>query len=245
MKLLLIYLTLFFFPLLSFSQINTSLDLVGSIDFAYRNINLSDTPGPQTSIVIDQRNSRESGRLNWRFGFNFNKKITGNLFFKSGLRLANIGYKSNQDSLRWGSQQVGGVFDPRIPSGAPSGTSQFFYNYLFIEIPLAARFEFSQKKLAPFAEIGIAPSLYLKSRNKILVNGKSQNVDGSEDFYDYNKMHFVGIISFGGNYSINEQLQLFAQPTFRYHLTRLINDVPIKENLWTVGLELGFRKRLN
>ncbi len=221
---------LLFIPFVSFSQINTSLDILAGIDYSYRNLN-------NNSIL----NDGETGKINFRFGFNFNKKVSEKFFFKTGLRFAAVGYKGKKnDNLRWGNQQTGGVFNPSIPGEFSS--LQFIYNYLFIEIPIIGRYEFSKKKFTPFAELGLAPSLYLTTRTKQITNIDSKVFSASDP--SFNKVHFVGVISFGGNYTINQGLQLFAQPTFRYHLTRLINDVPIKENLWTVGLELGFRKRL-
>lgn len=245
MKRLPIFSVLFFLPLLIYSQINTSLDFVGGIDFSYRNINNTSNDTDVDNVVIPFRNNDESGKLNVRFGFNFNKRVSEKIFFKTGLRFASFGYKGNgKTNLRWGNQQTGGVFNPTLP-GEFSDTLQFIDNFLFLEVPLIARFEFSQKKFTPFVEFGLAPSLYLKSRNKLVINSETIIVEGDEDLYDYNKIHFVGVLSFGGNYNLTEGLQLFAQPTFRYHLTRLVKDVPIKENLWTVGLELGLRKQIN
>jgi len=59
----------------------------------------------------------------------------------------------------------------------------------------------------------------------------------------FNKVHFVPYISFCLNYAINDKVQLFGQPTIRYHLTKL-SDAPISEYLNNFGIELGIRKRI-
>ncbi len=237
MKRLPIFTTLFFLPLLIFSQMNTSLDFVGGVDIGYRNLRTSGAPS-----VVTIRNITELSKVNFRVGFNFNKKIANKIYFKTGLRFANVGYKNKEEELRFGDQ----VLEELINPGTVNFSSrQLFYNYLFLEIPIVARYEFSQKRFKPYVELGVAPSLFLKSRNKLVIDDKSQILDENDDLYDYNKVHFVSVISIGGSYAINESLQIFAQPTFRYHLTKLIKDVPVKENLWNCGLEIGLRKGLN
>ncbi len=245
MKLLFTGLSFLLLPLFCMCQINTSLDFIAGVDLGYRNLRVSnDDPNSGGMLVSRSRNNNEIGNLNLRFGFNFNKRISNQIVFKTGVRFASVGYKrKKKDDLIFGSEIIDQFNDPSIPP-TPLGSIQFFYNYLFLEVPLIGRYEFNQKKFSPFVELGIAPSLYLKSRNKVVYNGDTEMLDGDEDLYDYSKIHFVGVLAFGGNYRINEGLQLFAQPTFRYHLTRLVKDVPIKEHLWNIGLELGLRKRL-
>jgi hypothetical protein len=47
---------------------------------------------------------------------------------------------------------------------------------------------------------------------------------------------------FGTNYQLNEKWQLYFQPTIRYHLTT--HTAPIKEHLYSIGIELGARMSL-
>ncbi len=244
MKRISILTALFFLPLLVFSQINTSLDFVGGVDFTYRNMTTVKNASFSDSLIVRIFDENETGKINFRFGFNFNKRISKNIFFKTGLRFASLGYQRKYDvnELRWGNQQTGGVFDPNIP-GEGATISKLIYNYLFFEVPLIARYEFSQKKFTPFVELGVSPSIFLKSRSKIIDNdGKSRTSDNNSD--NHSNFHLVSVISFGGNYNINEGLQFFAQPTFRYHFTRLFKEGSVKEYLWNVGLEVGIRKRL-
>ena len=245
MKFFFTSLSFFLLPLFCASQINTSLDFVGGIDYSYRNMRANKNPNSSDTTIVRIFDETESGKVNFRFGFNFNKRISDKFILKTGLRFTNLGYqrKYEQDELRWGNQQTGGVFNPDNPS-EQSAISKFIYNYLFLEVPLIARYEFTPKKLTAFVEFGFAPSLFLRTRHKIVSKEKTQVLDNSNIQNGFSNINLVGVISFGGNYDLNENLQFFAQPTFRYHLTRLYKTGLVKEYLWNAGLEVGLRKRL-
>jgi hypothetical protein len=59
---------------------------------------------------------------------------------------------------------------------------------------------------------------------------------------DYNKLTALIHWGFGVNYIINEKFQLFTQPTMRYQI--ISPTSPIKEHLYSIGLELGARMSL-
>ena len=111
MKQILLYLSLFLFPLFTYSQLNSSLDLIGGIEYGYRNLSSSSVP-----VVVSVRDDIEIGKINFRIGFNYNKRLSEKIFFKTGLRFAISGYKNRENELRFGDQQIGGAFEPSIPS---------------------------------------------------------------------------------------------------------------------------------
>lgn len=239
MKTTLILGLIILFPLIGFSQSNSSIDIVTGIEYSYRNLSISN----QNEILVrimDNRNQVESGKLNWRFGFNYNQKLTKYLYFKTGLRLASIGHKGEKRTgLIWPSESEDGVFvaDPNLPS-----ESQLIFDNWFIEIPLAIRFQSNSKKLNPFVEIGASPSIYLTTKTKHRTDINSSNEFSRNN--DINKLQWVGFISLGANYNWNESIQFFGQPTIRYHLTKIAEGI-IDENLYNFGIEVGVRKLLN
>lgn len=241
MKSHLIQLLIVLIPTVSMSQMNSSIDFILGLENSYRSLK---TASDEITILdlVAFREEKEFHKLNWRIGINYNKRLTNNLLLKSGIRLASVGYKNEkQTDLRWPSEigPNGYMFDPSLPHEI-----QFSYDYWFLEIPLCVRFEFSQKKISPFVEIGVSPSVYLFTRTK------SDTDIGSEVTYrrggtsDYNNMHIVGFGSIGANYEINEKIQLFGQALYRYHFTSLV-DAPIEENLYNYGVEIGIRRKLN
>ncbi|MGD1846111.1 MAG: hypothetical protein ACFB10_12025 [Salibacteraceae bacterium] len=225
---------LFLLSCIGWSQSNQSLDFIGSIDYGYRALRTPDTD-ESFSQLVKNRDSYEIGKVNWRVGFNFNQRLGSKLFFKTGLRLANGGYGTKELTTA----------TTTLPNASLPNKYKINYNYWFAEIPLALRFEINQKKFSPFIEAGVAPSVYLVNRNRIFRNGEASTefVD-QEAIYGFNRLHWVGTLSFGANYNLNEKFQFFGQPTFRYHFTK-VADAPIREYHYNFGLELGVRKRFS
>jgi hypothetical protein len=230
------------FPFVAFGQSNSSIDLVAGLEHSYRSLSTSST---KTNVVytLESRNARELAKLNWRAGFNYNRRLSNRFHLKTGIRLASVGHKDKkQTGLRYASEFVApGVWvpDPSLPHEV-----QFISDYWFIEIPLAGRFEFSDKKIAPFLELSVAPSVYITTRNKTITDlWTSVDFYDQADSYDFNRFHLVGIFSVGVNFTVSEKIQLFGQPTFRYHLTQLA-DAPIEEHLFNYGIEIGLRRKI-
>lgn len=229
-----------FTPFWGWSQFNRSIDVMGSLDYGYRTIS-TDAEEAITKLIVDKRNEKELPKLNWRIGVNFNQRLSNKFVLKTGLHLANDGYTTKKKDLIYGSEfdEFGNYTpDPSLPR-----KSHFVYNYWFAEIPLVGRFELNQKKFAPFVEAGILPSVYLTSRVRTVVDDESSTNFIDETDIGYNRLHLSGNVAIGVNYSPNENIQLFGQPSLRYHFTSLV-DAPIKEHLYSFGLELGLRKKI-
>lgn len=231
----------FVFPSLAFSQTNSSIDLIAGLEYSYRSLSTSS----KEEIVVgmlENRNDKESGKLNWRVGFNYNRRLSNKFHLKTGIRLASVGYEGEKKTgLRYASEFVTPelwVPDPSLPHEV-----QFIYDYWFAEIPIIGRFEFADRKVAPFLEFGIAPSVYVTTRTKTVTDlGTDVSFDDGVDAFNFNRFHLVGIFSVGVNFTVSEKMQLFGQPTFRYHLTQLA-DAAIEEHLFNYGLEIGVRRK--
>jgi len=229
-------------PLVVSCQSNSSIDLVAGLEYSYRSLSTSNT-NQNVVYTLESRNIRELAKPNWRAGFNYNRRQSNKFHLKTGIRLASVGHKDKkQTGLRYAHEFVApGVWvpDPSLPHEV-----QFIRDYWFIEIPLVGRFEFSDRKIAPFLELGVAPSVYITTRGQTVTDlGTSVDFYDQVDAYDFNRFHLVGIFSVGVNFTVSEKIQLFGQPTFRYHLTQLL-DVPIEEHLFNYGIEIGVRRKL-
>jgi len=228
------------FPLIATSQNSSSIDFVFGLDCSYRNlINSEETEFHQ--VLINSREV-ETKKLNWNIGFFYNKQLTKTIFIKSGFRLATIGYKGEKlTGIRWGSEHDGNggyQFDPTLPHEI-----QNVYEYWFIEIPLEGRMEFGKGKLKPFVEFGFAPSIYLSLRTIQLTDIGNESNFSSAKPDTFNSFQLVGIGSFGINYNISANFQIYLNPAFRYYITSLNND-SISEHFYNYGLDLGIRKKL-
>jgi hypothetical protein len=234
------------------AQSNSSVGFIGGIDYTYRHIGGADS---QSAIFKEVRNS-EKGNINWRFGVELNEIIKSTLVLKTGARLMSLGYHKdinvNFGDLRWGLQHDGNGGYYGLSSGGDLSSGENSYdftvsnNYWFIELPLVVRYEFSDKKFTPYAEAGVAPAYYLLDRNIVTSDGEREvtTTTPRESNSPVQRIQLEGILAFGFNYNIKESIQLFGQPTFRYHLTKMW-DTDLKEHLWSAGLEIGVRKLLN
>lgn len=223
------------------AQNSTSFDFVGSIDYAFRTLKTSSSD----QAVLDMLNIRadkETPKVSWNVGFNYNRRLAPAFVLKSGLRLASIGYfvEKNAD-LRWASEynsQGVWVLDPTLPHEI-----RFSKDYWLIEMPIVGRLELGKRRWAPFIELGLAPSVYLTTRTTTRTD-LDTNSNFQRSRSNLNQFQLAGIVSGGINYSINHNIQVFGQPTVRYYLTRLTTG-PIQEHLYSYGLEVGIRKWFN
>lgn len=242
MKLRLITSLIIFFPIIAFCQMNSSFDFMIGVDNTYRKLSTS-SENVAFSSLMETRNKEENSRVNWRVGLNYNKRISHKIVLKTGLRFAWLGYNgAKRTDIRWPSEHDGmGSWspDPSLPHEL-----QINNEHWFIEIPLIVRYEWAEKKLIPFVELGVSPYYYLKTRIVSIsdIGTEVSSIKGSTS--NINKVHLAGSLSLGLSYSIMETIQVFGQGIFRYHLTQL-NDDLIEERLNNVGFEIGIRKRLN
>jgi len=229
-----------FFPLVGFCQINSSLDLVGGLDYGYRFLHPGGSGDFGKTIIETRKN--EQFKIGYRFGLNYNKRIKNNFHLRTGIRFVQGGYVVQRDEdLRWPSEFMNGVFvpDPDLPHKITMTN-----DFQFLEVPLVARWEWGPNNFNLFFEVGLAPSLYLKTivKQKTDINPvtKESSYTGS-----FAPLQVSGLIATGVNYNLGTNTQIFAQPIIRGHITQLIYNVRVKEHLINMGLELGLRKRIN
>ena len=218
-------------PLFLFSQ--SQLEFVGSL-------NVSGSAYGWDGIAGNIRNS-DKAKLNHHFNISYNHALQEKLWLKIGLGFSSMGYKTEKIELIFGNQiDSMGNFDPNIPGEFES--AQFKYNYHFLEIPIALRYEFSQKKLKPFLELGISTQYYLQSVYKSFLDGQKRSKEKIRE-ENISQIQFAPTVAFGFSYAFNEKWELLVQPNFRYNLTKKFN-VTSYQHLWSGGLALGARMAL-
>ncbi len=218
---------------------DSSVDVMLGLDYSFRHLYFQ-ADDPSTNFMVEAR-AAEAPSINARFGLNYNHKIGEHKWIKTGLRIADLGYKLGLTTdLVWPSELETGVFifDPSLPHEI-----QFINNLIFIEIPLALRYEFKQTKWTPFVEMGVSTSLFVG-------NYKQQVTDISSDFkYEpasstsQRNLQMAAVFSFGLIQDYTENLQVFIQPSFRYHLTAWQKST-IREHLTNGGIEIGVRRKI-
>jgi hypothetical protein len=217
----------------------SSVDFIIGGEYSFR-ILPQENSDPVIAAILASR-EQETGKYNFRMGLNYNQRLAKNIWLKSGFRIARVGYVTqNQTDLRWPSE-----FDPSTGEWTPDPNLprefQEMTDYIWLEVPLIGRWEWSDGKWRPYLEAGLSPHFYLLTRNKEQTD-ISISVGVERDQTDELRLFsLVGSFALGVNYQINERWQLFGQPTLRYHFTPLMDDRPIDEHLYNYGIELGTR----
>lgn len=212
---------------LSIGQTSSSIGIMGSLDYTYRYID--------TKLY-----SKESGKLNYRLGINYDRKISNRCWIEVGVRYASVGYKIDEKNIKWGSEYdtLKGMWipNPDLPHKLTS-----YIDYLFIEIPVCLRYQLSKSKWNPYFIAGISPDFYINTKVKNVTELYTTN--NTEKTYFFKKLNFSAIVGFGFDYAITQNCEVFGQPSFRYYFTNIQNQ-PIEEYLYSFGIELGVRKNL-
>ncbi len=217
------------------SQI-TSIDCMGSLDIGYRDIHEKRSNVSEGFLKLKKK--EQIGFRN-RFGFNYNIQISQRFHFKTGLRFVNKGYNSYKyKDSDWGLTAPEGTFVGNEPSES-GGSLQYKYNMFFIEVPVILRYKLAQRKKFEFyCEAGVAPSYLIDAITVQRFNSDRKQFKDTNS--NYNNWQVAAVMGVGANYQIKEKTQLYAQPTYSYDITKIVN-APLNVHLYSIGLELGCR----
>ena len=220
----------------SYGQLSNSFDVVFGVDQSYRTINGDGVRGILNLAEVEEAKS------NWRLGVNFRATLTNNTYLKFGARLSSLGYKVPDNSMkyRWNYFHEGlQYFDNIDPS---QEILTFLVDHRFIELPISYGIAKSINKFSFYAEIGVSSNFYLHTRTEEISG--SQSTLTSQVNPSVRHLHLSGIIAVGAAYEFCEHFSIFAQPSFRHHLTRLAQVGFVNEYLYSYGIEIGLRKFL-
>lgn len=101
-------------------------------------------------------------------------------------------------------------------------------NYNYVDIPLKANLTFGKKKLRLICSVGITTSLFLKATSTSFVVGNN-----------YNRINLSPTVSAGIDYKINNKRFFRVEPTFRYGLLK-VSDNLTSQYIWNAGINCSF-----
>ena len=227
----------------SYAQGNSSIDLSVGSGYSFRS--LSDPTSSTVSAPLFQsRNENEESRQNWNITIAYNRALSKNLFFKTGLKYNSYTYYTLKlTGLQWPTQHDGmGGFDPTSALEA----NDLYYSdaHRFIGIPLFFRYQLNNRKLHPFVELGTSFNYYLTTTTT-REGGVNNELNSSESSHrdDYTSLNLFGHISLGANYNCTESIQVYGQVACSRQLNSL-TDTPFREHLYDYSIQLGIRKAI-
>jgi len=200
-----------------------------SPDYCYR---ILTSDGSANSIfIVSNRNGNEIPQYGITSGFNVCYFFKKHFSIETGINYSNSGYRTKDFS----DFIYNGPPDPAIPTKI-----KFIYNYNYIDIPLKANVIIGKKKLRFIASAGIITN-FLLFRKDIQI---AEYSDGAiitsypKPQTGFNFVNLTLLMSAGTDINLSEKFNLRIEPTYRYSLG-IKNTSPVKENLWSAGLNLG------
>lgn len=236
MKKLIVIITLFL-PCLAAAQSRVSIDILGGFEVSNRH--LSNTSEDEFAVEIFDKREREEGpKANYRTGLNVSIRMSDKLWLKSGFRFASVGYTSKtQYNLVFPDEYDPVTGEPILQPSLPREV-RYTYNYWFLEMPVMARWIFSEKKFVPYAEFGFSGIYYLTTRTRYTT--ETENLVYRLESPVNSVYQVTANLGVGINVYVSPMSNMFVQPNFRYHLSTTA-QAPLREHLFNFGVEIGYR----
>jgi hypothetical protein len=176
--------------------------------------------------------------ISYRAGLHVHYQLGKSIWLRSGLRYAELSYKTREELLYWPTQINPDTGLPK--EGELPFRFKFIFNHRFLEIPLSARYFITMGKLGLYTEMGASANFYLDTEVVNVENGVHTRTTRKDR--EANPFNFALHAALGLNYQIGDQWSLFLQPSIR----RDISSAEKGHNnyasfFYSYGLDLGTR----
>jgi hypothetical protein len=224
-------------PILAFSQKRFAFDVRVSPDYTYRV--MTSSGDPDSDRYKTYFDTDETSSVNGHIGVNVNIKLSSKIWLRTGLQLSKIVYSGVLKNVaQYVSQEKDGKLTTSSGTSVVIRVEERKLDYVFLNIPIACRFLFSESRIAPYVELGIAPAFHIGG-NETYIVGKEQLVLPS---YANSFSLFVNG-GLGIQFKANASLNLFFQPTVQYQIRKNATfTYGVSQHLYSIGVELGVSK---
>lgn len=197
-----------------------------------------------TSTIIGSRNEREEPRMCWSAALFASYRLSERFALESGIGYALLGW---QVSIDRDKMTFGDWIYPRRDFTYSVGTGveipklfTFRDNFHYAIVPLRATISLGNGRWRWISGLGMEAAFLLEADLTSVFKYDDGSVErertnAPEEFRPFG---VFAVASTGANWSLTDRIDLRAEPTVRYGLTRLV-DAPISAHLWSAGLSLG------
>ena len=196
-----------------------------SPDYCYRTLK----PDASSKWITDIRDTLEIPKLGYTLGANVVYHLNKKISIESGLLFSDKGDKTKKYVLE------------NSPTGELPINNTFIYHYFYLDIPLKANYYILTGKVKLFLTAGISTNVFL-TKKEISILGYS-NMDTKKNSStvnsEYSRFNFAVIAGFGMNCKMANKLNLKLEPIYRRSITSITSNTPIKEYLYSIGLNVG------
>lgn len=235
---LLFYITLIIYnlayPLFSYSQkpdsikmSKSGLGVTFSADQCFRTLKSNE----DELVALQQRNKEEIPRVGYTTGLNFYRRLSKRMSFAVGARYSSKGFKTKQIDLHWAT-----------PDGDLPKKWYTVHRYHYIELPMNLDYNFQvHKKLNLFISAGVSVDKFIGKNTQLIItdHGRKERQSSIRKTMGYSSWNLAIVMGFGLNYEISNRLKLRFESIGKYSLTPVSPKLPLKENLYSVGLQVG------
>ncbi len=234
------------------------LEVYTSPDYIIKKVTGSDN----NAAFLAKKDSSETMKGGFTFGARLTKNLNDNFLLKAGIQFSQL--NEQLSLLRENERRVITVVTIKTVTDAGGNVSTVSdtstviqigyvesksYNYYRnIELPITLSYEMGNKNFKTAINAGVVINLASWYKGKVLdTSFQMVNVNPKEN--DGITKHSVGLSLYGSISfikPINERADIFAEPYFRYSLSKLQNTAyNFSQRFSALGLTLGIRYKLN
>jgi len=202
-----------------------------SPDNCYRSLNYRNS----VQWLEAERNREEISKLGFTCGIRLSRRISEGISLDAGLLFSDKGEKTRWQHLNWVGGDVSRPLQSRVS-----------FHYQYFDVPVKLNYYFKKNKLRFFVSAGISSNLFIRQRTVIYLkyeNGDRTKTKNNEPAI-YSRINFSLLVGAGLSIDLSKRLSLRIEPVFRRSLSPVIMNVPDKEYLYSVGLDIGIYLRL-
>lgn len=228
-------------PLTVFSQGNDSTrtgkfftGLTFSPDYCYRTLK----PDASSKWIGDIRDSREIPKFGYTTGLKLSYRHSKKFSFETGLLFSDKGEKTKiiaTDRITSNGQP-----DTLLPT-----TQIFIYHYYYLDIPVKLNYYFfSTDKGDFYVAASFSLNIFLTQKtNSLSEYGDGHKTTNTSTTSGYSGTNLSFPVGIGYQANFSDRLFFKIEPTYRRSITSII-DAPIKEYLYSAGIDIGLYYRL-
>ncbi len=207
----------------------------GSVDHAYRTLELNQRTGPSERIM-ESRNHAEEPRLGYTGTLFMGYEINARFGLEAGVGYALRGWQLDISKLTFGDQiesRIGFIYQ------TPNERKAIRRSFHYLDIPVRGTFTLGNGPFRSITTIGMTMNILLEATSAVVLDGLSATkVDG------YRSINLSPTVSTGLACDLNSKQVFRLEPTLRYGLMDMRGNDPIGERLWSIGLALSYVRRL-
>jgi len=216
--------------------------------------------GNQNGNTRDAENS-ETGTFSYTFGALIEYKTGRNWSLQSGFALSTTNRDIDPCTIYAKPDNTGtvkyqintssgyGYILPSFSNNPNVGDSIFSMSTTntlqFLGIPLSIKYSFTKGKFTLNAMTGISPNFLLQGKiTSEVEKGNDNEIETAIKIIGLKKFYLDGMAGVGLDYNFYKNLSADFSPTFRFALSSINNEVPVKSFPNSLGFSLGLKLKL-